>query len=152
MKENIMSSLLKFNMMKNTLKNNTLYPITMHWRSCRGGTGVGSCPPPRQSQKMVEKHEICAVAVTMSQNLMDFGNLPPPHDRPPPTPLLQYVWKGPSPWTWASFIQTIFKGAENNILISDFSLSFIHMIGHVVRNNFPCLTQFGQNSGLGPLF
>ena len=45
-----------------------------------------------------------------------------------------------------------FKGAENNILISDLGLSFIHMIGHVVRNNFPCLTQFGQNSGLGALF
>ena len=27
-----------------------------------------------------------------------------------------------------------------------------HMIAHVVSSNFPCLTQFGQTGGLGPLF
>ena len=27
-----------------------------------------------------------------------------------------------------------------------------HMIAHVVRSNIPCLTQFGQTGGLGPLF
>ena len=27
-----------------------------------------------------------------------------------------------------------------------------HMIANVVSSNFPCLTQFGQTGGLGPLF
>ena len=50
------------------------------------------------------------------------------------------------------FIHTIVKVAEKNILSRDLGPSFTHMIDHVVSSNFPCVTLFGQNSGLRPLF